>query len=82
MFHIVAIKINPRTKFAPKVQEILTEYGNIINTRIGLHEASNKTTSQNGLIILNLSLEKDQDMQDLLISLNSLDGVDAKSLSL
>lgn len=79
MFHIMAIKINPRTRFAPKVQEILTEYGNIINTRIGLHESSNN--NQAGLIILNLSFEIEQDMLDLMTSLNTLDGVTAKTLS-
>lgn len=80
MFHIMAIKINPRTKFAPTVQDILTEYGNIINTRIGLHECSNN--DQAGLIILNLSFKKEEDISDLMTSLNTLNGVTAKVLSI
>jgi len=50
----MAIKIEPRVEIAPTVQAILTKYGCIIQTRLGLHEASKTSCSNSGLVILNL----------------------------
>ena len=36
--YIVSIAIERREKTVPKVQEILTEYGDDIHSRIGLHK--------------------------------------------
>jgi hypothetical protein len=44
--------LHERVKTASKVQELLTSYGCEINTRIGLHVASAKTCSSQGLILL------------------------------
>jgi uncharacterized protein YqgQ len=44
--------LHERVKTASKVQELLTSYGCEINTRIGLHVASNETCSSQGLILL------------------------------
>lgn len=82
MFSIMAIKIIPRSKIAPTVQEILTKYGCIITTRIGLHEASNDECSQAGLIILNLINDKTEEISNLASELNELDGVSAKILNI
>jgi len=46
---IVAIKLEARSTFAPRVQETLTKHGSIIKTRLGLHELSRE---EEGLIIL------------------------------
>lgn len=48
---IYGIEIGDREKDALKVQELLTKYGCIIKTRLGLHEAGNLCSSK-GLIIL------------------------------
>ena len=50
---IMAVLLDKRTDAAPQVQEILTNYGCIIGTRIGLHQLDN--CAEEGLIILQLS---------------------------
>ncbi|GAB6167800.1 hypothetical protein JCM1393_02600 [Clostridium carnis] len=78
MFTIMAIKIDPRNISAPKVQEILTKYGCIIQTRLGLHEASKNTCSNSGLVILNLIHEEKEEIAKLNNELNEIKGVTAK----
>lgn len=54
MTTIIGIKISNRLESAVSVQEILTKYGCIIKTRIGLHEEINGQCSPRGLIILEI----------------------------
>lgn len=49
---IMGFVLHDRVKNASTVQELLTSYGCDINTRIGLHTASAKDCSPNGLILL------------------------------
>jgi len=44
--------LHERVKTASQVQELLSKYGCEINTRLGLHVASSKDCSPQGLIIL------------------------------
>lgn len=55
MTTIIGIKINNRLESAIAVQEILTKYGCVIKTRIGLHEELNGQCSPKGLIILEIT---------------------------
>lgn len=80
MFTIMAIKITPRNSLAPKVQEILTNYGCIIQTRVGFHEATKDSCSQSGLILLNLLHDEEDQIKKLTDEVNVLDGVEAKIL--
>ncbi|MDO4534438.1 MAG: hypothetical protein Q4B63_01340 [Clostridium perfringens] len=73
MFKIMLIKVGGRSENAPKVQEILTEYGNIINTRLGLHQThDNKST---GLIVLRLELDEESAIKELYEKLDELHNV-------
>lgn len=54
MTTIIGIKVNNRIESAICVQEILTKYGCIIKTRIGLHEEINGQCSPRGLILLEI----------------------------
>ena len=54
MTTIISIKISNRLESAVSVQEILTKYGCIIKTRIGLHEEINGQCSPRGLILLEI----------------------------
>ncbi|EOR20862.1 MULTISPECIES: hypothetical protein [Clostridium] len=78
MFTIMAIKIEPRVEIAPTVQAILTKYGCIIQTRLGLHEASKTSCSNSGLVILNLIHDEKDEINNLKKELNDLEGVTAK----
>lgn len=79
-YHIMGVLVNHRSQKAPKVQEVLTQSGCIIKTRLGLHEAGD-VCSEEGLILLQLSgsteaiaaLEKD---------LNAIEGVSAKMMEI
>lgn len=54
MTTIIGIKISNRLESAVAVQGILTKYGCIIKTRIGLHEEINGQCSPKGLILLEI----------------------------
>lgn len=61
---IMAIVVEHRNNNAPKLQEILTKYGCIIKTRLGLHESSKGQCQERGLIILELD-GSDEDIVNL-----------------
>ncbi|WP_300379483.1 hypothetical protein [Clostridium sp.] len=82
MFKIMAIKIEPRIKKAPEVQEVLTKYGCLIQTRIGLHEASQDSCANSGLILLNLLDNEKEEVSKLQVELNNIKGTVAKLLEI
>ena len=73
MFKIMLIKVGGREENAPKVQEILTDYGTIIETRLGLHQ--NDGTESKGLIILRLEADKEESIKELYEKLDALHNV-------
>ena len=75
MFTIMVIKLEPRISIAPAVQEVLTKYGCIIHTRIGLHEASKDSCSNSGLIVLNLLNDDKEEINRLKEELENMKGV-------
>ncbi|NFG24535.1 hypothetical protein FDB23_13355 [Clostridium botulinum] len=78
---IMAVTIDPRSAHAPEVQTILTKHGCIIKTRIGLHEVSKNSCSEQGLIILHIhsSLEEIKVLDNDLLK---IDGVKVKYMTL
>lgn len=75
MFTIMIIKLEPRISTAPAVQELLTKYGCIIHTRIGLHEASKDSCSNSGLIVLNLLSDEKAEIKKLKEELDKIEGI-------
>lgn len=53
-YHLLLVKIASRSQAAQKVQQILTEFGCHIRTRLGIHEASPTFCAEDGLILLEL----------------------------
>ncbi len=82
MFNIMIIKLEPRISVAPTVQEILTKYGCVIHTRLGLHEATKDTCANSGLIILNLMNEEKEQINKLKEELEILKGVTTKLIEI
>ena len=76
---IVAIHITDRVKKAPKIQEILSQYGCHIKTRLGLNEASPEFCSPNGLVLLEM-LDEPKTVKALRDQLAKLAGVETKAL--
>ena len=71
---VLGIKIEDRIKEAGEVQKVLTKFGCSIKTRLGLHEVSSDYCSTSGLIILELTGPKD-DQVELHNSLQKIAGV-------
>jgi ACT domain-containing protein len=76
---IVAIHITDRTKLVQDVQNVLTQFGCSIKTRLGLHEASLDYCSANGVIILEL-IGGESKAQELTEKLNAIYGVETKTV--
>ena len=74
---ILTILVEKRGDSAVKVQEILTKWGSIIRTRLGLHGE----TGEHGLIIVDLSGNGEQNGA-LASELEGLKGVVVKQVSL
>jgi hypothetical protein len=78
---IMAITIDPRSAHAPQVQTVLTKHGCSIKTRLGLHEVTEDSCSERGLILLQLCAESDE-IENLEKELKDVHGVNVKYMSL
>ena len=76
---ILGVQIKEREKSAKAVQDLLTEYGCIIRTRLGLHEAHDSICARSGLLILEL-VGSSKEWDTLLAKLSELEGVDVKTM--
>ncbi len=79
--NILLILIDKRKEEAVKVQQILTGWGCIIKTRLGIHEGVLENCSNEGLIILEL-VGSDEQVQELTRKISVLPGVNAKLVNL
>lgn len=79
--HIVlGVHVTDRPHHAVQVQNLLTEYGCSIRTRIGLHDTGTSYCSPNGLILLEMT-DDDSRADELMSKLNGLDGVEVKKMT-
>lgn len=78
MNKLMAIKVDGRNSIAPHLQEVLTNYGCIITTRVGFHETENgDKCSTHGIIILQLTGKEDE-INSLYKEVKELEGITAK----
>ncbi len=76
---ILGVMINDPAKGADKIQGILTKYGCVIRTRLGLHDMNDGYAGDTGLMLLELI----GDLQECLRLENdllSLDGVEVQKM--
>lgn len=76
---LMGIHIQDRQGKAPNIQEILTQYGCSIKTRLGLHEVSGDFCSNAGIILLETAGRRDQ-IDAMIAALGGLDGVDVQTM--
>lgn len=71
---LAVIKVEKRNDEATEVQKILTEFGCIIKTRLGLHDTTDNSCSPEGLIILELvgDSKEQKKMHDKIAALKSV----------
>lgn len=78
--HIVlGVHITDRVKHAVVVQDLFTEYGCSIKTRIGLHTVSDNFCSPNGLVLLEMAGDE-KPVFELLEKLEAVEGVDVQKM--
>jgi len=79
MTTILGISITDRKKEAGKVQQVLTEFGCSIKTRLGLHEVTDKHCSTSGLVLLELT-GASEDRDKLEAALNKIEGTQVQKM--
>ena len=78
---ILLILIGKRKDEAVKVQQILTGWGCMIKTRLGIHDGVLDNCSDSGLVILEL-VGEDEKKQELARKLSVLPGVSSKLIDM
>lgn len=74
---IMGLKVDKRHDDASKVQQLLTDNGCVIKTRLGLHQATADRTvcNEDGLILLEFVSGAEKEIEALENNLNKLGGV-------
>jgi len=76
---VVGVHITNRVRHAAQVQEVLTKFGCLVKTRLGLHEAGADICSPNGLLILEL-LDQDSAVAQFVGAMGEIEGVEVKQM--
>ena len=74
MTTIFGIRLSSRINNSTAFQDILTKYGCIIKTRLGLHDTSCGVCSPYGIIILEI-VNNEEMTQSLILDLQNFEGV-------
>ncbi len=77
---IMGIQLQQRHETAKEVQEILTQYGCFIKTRLGVHQASEDACSEQGLIILEFINHADKEVGEMEKALSAISSVIVKKM--
>ncbi len=78
---LVLLKVKARANHAPEVQKVLTEYGCNIAVRLGIHEITETTCSNDGLIIL--QVKPDQSAAEQMVAkLKTIPELEIKTVSM
>lgn len=67
--------LDQRHETAIEVQNLLTQYGCFIGTRVGLHQTSTDFCSEQGLIILEFINDAEKEAQELEKALSTVNNV-------
>jgi len=76
---IVGIHVTERAQHAQQVQQIMTQYGCNIKTRIGLHDVDQSFCSPNGLILLEMFGDEKTCLQ-MADEINALEGIEVQKM--
>jgi hypothetical protein len=78
---ILGIRISDRLHDVSKLQSVLTKFGCSIRTRLGLHEIAGDQVADGGIVILELTGNR-EDFMKLENELLKIDGLTVKSMVL
>ena len=76
---IYGVHVQNRGENAVRVQQLLTEYGCYVKTRLGLHDVDETFCATGGIVLLEMygDIEKCEALRD---KLNSLDGIEVQEM--
>lgn len=79
---ILGVQIEDRFEEVKMVQDLLTEFGCIIKTRLGLHQQAeyNEVCTEKGLLILEMVKDSDDRAKELKEKLSVIEGVEVRSM--
>ncbi len=77
---IMGIQLQQRNETATGVQNLLTKYGCFIKTRLGVHQASEDSCSEQGLIILEFMDNAHKEANELEKELNEIKSIVVKKM--
>jgi|YNPMSStandDraft_1061717.scaffolds.fasta_scaffold215315_1 hypothetical protein len=72
---LLVVHVSQRTRQASKIQTVLTRFGDIIHTRLGLHDTHGGPGTPDGLIVLELR-GAEKDMSRLAQALRNIRGLE------
>ena len=73
---VLAVHVTDRLKKAPLVQKSLSQFGDVIRTRLGLHEVGKDYSSPEGILLLDIvGAPKARQLQK---TLNKIRGIETK----
>ena len=78
---VLVMLMRNRRESALRVQKLLTDFGCIVKTRLGIHDGVSDKCSDTGLIILELA-GKPKDKVTLAAKLNKVPGVKVKTVGI
>lgn len=78
---VMVVLISHRHEAASKVQAVLTGWGCMIRTRLGIHQGVEENCSENGLLFLDLVGNREK-LEELERKLNLIKGVSARKIDL
>jgi hypothetical protein len=73
---VLAVHVTDRLKEVPLVQKTFSQFGNVIRTRLGLHEITKDYSSPEGIMVLDIVGESKA--RQLQKSLNKIHGIETK----
>lgn len=76
---VVGIHVTERVEHAREVQQVLTDFGCQIKTRVGLHEAGEDVCSPNGLILLEM-LDDEAQSNAMIARLDAIEGIEVQQM--
>lgn len=77
---IIGLLIRDRIKEAGRLQQTLSNFAHIINTRLGFHELNENKCSRTGVIVLHLSGEADH-WKEFESAIKAIEGVEMQQIS-
>jgi hypothetical protein len=77
---ILGVQLNNRIDDAPDFQSVLSRYGSIIQTRIGLHSASDQVDLKKGVILLDFIDEPGPGLEEFKRELEKFPNIEVQQM--